>query len=267
MVNKKYTFFLVMLLASGLASKAQSKLWDWNDKAVVSEKDESQFNDFASNKNPFPVKPRNAWELSLGGGLSFIKGDVGVKSGFGGSITLRKAINNIFSYRLGYLGAYSNGVGSKYDYSAFGGGNFVNYDYQNQTHSGIFDLIASVNTFSNYRGDPKANIYVLAGLNIISSKVKIKSPIDNQFHWLYNYMRNDLVVPNKGNKTAWLLGYSYGVGFAYKINSKFNIGIEERITQPFGNFDYLDGYRNTIIRTGRDTYYFTAIKLNYNLMK
>src|SRR5690606_2778654 len=52
---------------------------------------------------PYPARPRDMWELGVNRGHSFISGDVetSMLSAFGAGLHLRKAINYVFSVRLG----------------------------------------------------------------------------------------------------------------------------------------------------------------------
>lgn len=281
MVIKRCLVFSLVLVGFFSKGVSQEKLWDWNDKGYVPESKESSFKDFVSNKTPYPVKPKNAWEFSIGGGPSFVIGDVKAKMGLGGSLTLRKAINNTFSYRLGYFGSLNYGIGGTYNYSPNSNSvpgfstttAFKTNDYLNKSHSFACDLIASINTFSNYRGDPKSNLYLLGGLGIVASKTRFFDPKTASWHWLKAFPRQGLLSPTKpyngsygANKpTAWFGAFSYGIGYAYKINRKINIAIEERLTTPILNYDYIDAYSG--VNSSKDTYYFTALKINYNLIK
>ncbi|MFP5040932.1 hypothetical protein [Parasediminibacterium sp. JCM 36343] len=270
MVNKKYAVLVALLLTLQVASFAQTSGWDWKDSSVVDPNSTTQFTEFLQNKNPFPPKPRNAWEFSLAGGPSVIFGDVKFGLGLGGSLTLRKAINNTFSYRLGYFGSYNTGKASKNNYASIndlGFGNTPSYythDYKNITHSIAIDFLASLNTFSNYRGDPKANIYVLGGLDMIASATQFKNEVTGKYQDLRNFPRRNLLPwTSKTGHEAWFLGYSYGVGLAFKVNTKWNIGVEQRFTAPLLKFDYIDAYHTE--GGGSDIYSYSALKINYNL--
>ena len=272
MVSKKYTLLAILLLTLGVASYAQTTGWDWKDSSVVPVKSITQYNEFMQNTNPFPAKPRNAWEFSFGVGPSSITGDKSAGLGVGASLNLRKALNNIFSYRLGYFGSYNvGGNGTYYSYSN-GYSNssitaplhtFYANRYHNVSHNFAIDLIASLNTFSNYRGDPTSNLYVLAGVGLGISSTKIKDSTSGSYVNQGHIPGSQLLYQN-GN-TQFFTTFDLGAGYAYKINKKFNIAIEERIISPVKHVNYLTGYNS---QTGtKNIYYFTAFKLNFNLMK
>jgi len=269
MVNKKYTLLLALMLMLGVSSYAQtSSSWDWRDSSVVPAGSIAQYHEFMQNKTPFPTKPRNAWEFSFGAGYSSVTGDSKSSQGLGWSGTFRKAIGNTISYRLGYFGSYNVGKGATYTYGvgpwAPIANNLTSYktpDYKNISHNFSIELLASLNTFSNYRGDPTSNLYVLGGVGFTISSTADKDAA-GKYHSIY--------PPEKYYNLHFSDNYvfttfSLGAGYAYKINKKFNIAIEERLTSPVKKVNYVTGYN---ANTGtKNMYYSTLIKLNFNLMK
>lgn len=271
MVSKKYTVLTVLLLTMGVASYAQTAAWDWKDSSVVPVKSITQYNEFLQNKNPFPAKPRNAWEFSAGLGTSSVTGDTKAKMGLGASLTLRKALNNIFSYRLGYFYSYNvGGNGQRYDY--YGRPVYVTAPlspvyankYKNNSHNFAVDLIASLNTFSNYRGDPTSNLYLLAGVGVTLSTTKVIPVGSTSSEYVFeDHIPQTQLLAVTGH-TLIFTTFDVGAGYAYKINKKFNVGIEERIISPVKHVNYVTGYNS---QTGtKNAYYYTALKLNFNLL-
>jgi bifunctional non-homologous end joining protein LigD len=53
-------------------------------------------------------------------------------------------------------------------------------EYKTKTHSGNIDVIMSLNTLSNYRGNPKTNVYVFGGYSIIGWNARRGSPLKPQ---------------------------------------------------------------------------------------
>jgi len=271
MVSKKYTVLIALLLTFGVSAFAQTTTaWDWKDSSVVPVNSITQFNEFKQNIYPFPPKPRNAWELGIGLGTSNVTGDVKSKFGFGGSITLRKALSNIFSYRLGYFGSYNiGGNGQYYNYNGY---NTIPYTaslapyysnpYKNVSHNFAVDFIASLNTFSNYRGDPTSNLYILAGVGITMSSTQIQFHGSNSYTYETQVPQTQLLAESGHN--LFFTTFDVGAGYAYKINKNINIGIEERVISPVKRVNYISSYNS---QTGsKNIYYFTALKLNYNLL-
>jgi len=269
MVSKKYTVLAFLLLTLGVSSYAQSTAWDWKDSSVVPVKSISQYNEFLQNKNPFPAKPRNAWEFSFGLGPSSVTGDIKAKLGLGASFSLRKALNNTFSYRLGYFGSYNTGGNDTwYDYSRTAPymtspiKSFFAGKYRNYSHNFSLDLIASLNTFSNYRGDPTSNLYLLGGVGITASSTKVHRPGSVTKYYWNEYIPASQLLTTSGH-TIIFTTFDLGLGYAYKINKKFNVAIEERIISPVKHVNYITSYNS---QSGtKNIYYFTAFKLNFNL--
>ncbi len=277
MVSKKYTVLIALLLTFGVSAFAQTSVWDWKDSSVVPVKSITQFNEFKQNKNPFPPMPRNAWEIGLGLGASSVTGDLSAKTGLGLSVTLRKALNNTFSYRLGYFysynvggdGTFHNYDGTVYNRATGVGNSFTselqNYwsnPYKNYSHNAAIDFIASLNTVSNYRGDPISNLYAFGGVGITASSTEVLVKGTSSYVFQRGIPGSQLL--SSSGKTIVFTTFDLGLGYAYKLNNKINIGIEERIISPVKHVNYVQGF-NTQTGT-KNIYYFTALKLNYNLL-
>jgi outer membrane protein OmpA-like peptidoglycan-associated protein len=66
---------------------------------------EAQQKAFIENKYRYPARPKDQWEISLQGGSSLISGDIKPNwgTGWGGGLSVRKAVNYFFSLRLSYI--------------------------------------------------------------------------------------------------------------------------------------------------------------------
>jgi len=267
MVIKKYTLLVAALFLLQAATFAQSTDWgwDWKDSSKVPVKSMPQYNEFLQNKYPYPPKPRNAWEFGVATGYSAITGDVKGKPGIGGSLTLRKAINHTFSVRIGYFGGYQYGKPNNALASQ-------QREYRNWLHSGAADLIVSLNTISFNRGNPKTNVYLLGGYNLIAARVMQKNNATGNYNIFYGQgisNTQDQIITTFGGaevnrRKAWTLlhGFSYGAGVAFKVSPKFNLGLEQRFTAMATGYDYLDG----VAGGGKgDVYSFTSLRFNFNL--
>ena len=281
MQTKKYVLLLAFISFFAQMGFSQGDAtYNWKDSSKISKGSQAQQNDFLNHTYPYPPKPKNKAELGFAAGNSVIFGDVKNKADLGGAITLRKAISHVFSYRLGYFGSYNQGYPSAY------GRDFLKQrSYQNWTHMGAVDFIASLNTISHYRGNPKTNIYLLGGVNVIATKVFFKAEggqtgnhIDNAYKTFYNgYGDGPGGYPNTRSGTittfgkfketvsqrrGWALlgGASAGAGVAFKLSPKINIGVEQRFT--FTPYDYLDAFKNG---SATDVYSFTSARLNLNI--
>jgi len=267
MASKKYILLAILAVTLQLTSFAQGTDWgwDWKDSSKISSKNMPQYNEFRNNNFPYPPQPRDQWELGIGAGASFLIGDVNPKIGIGGSITARKALNHTFSVRTGYFGSLNSGKPNSYGTST---GKLA---YKNQTHMAGFDFIASLNTPSYYRGNPKTNIYILAGYSFITSRVTQDYPggITRTFYGQGLSNTQSGIIGTVGGATinkrhAWTMlhGVSAGGGIAFKLSNKANIGLEQRFTTALPGYDYLDGVKGG---NSNDVYSYTSVRLNLNM--
>ena len=267
MASKKNILALALIVLVQSIGMAQTDWgWDWKDTSKISVKKLPQHNEFINNQYPYPAKPRSQWELGFGLGTGNVIGDVNSKLGFTGTVSLRKALSNVFSLR----GSYTGMVGS----SSLKGNPpaarpIGSRGYKNQSHLLGFDLIASLNTISNYRGNPKADIYVLAGYSFIAANVAFKdidpngsrrfTPGSNNARWPGS---SESLIGTSGDY-GFFHGFNTGLGFAYKLSKKVNIGLEQKFAFiATGGYDYLDGYA---AGNNSDFYSFTTAKLNINI--
>jgi OOP family OmpA-OmpF porin len=272
MTSKKFLLMMALVLGIGSAATAQTDWgWDWKDSSKIAVKDMPQHNEFLNNQFPYPAKPRNQWELGFGLGPSYIIGDVRSKLGFTGTVSMRKALGHVFSIRGSLTGAKN--AGSPSDYGIAIG----QVAYKNDAYILGADVIASLNTSSYYRGNPKSNIYVLAGYSLIGTRVLYKDPAGLQpdgYSVFYGQRpgqantTNGLITTLFGNTVngrkslALMHGLNLGAGFAYKINEKFNLGFEQKFVFTVPGYDYLDAWQGG---NSNDFFSFSTIRLNVNI--
>ena len=274
MASNKYILMLglISLFSSAAMAQQSDAGYDWRDSSKIATRNLPQQSEFLNNQYPYPAKPKNMWELGFAGGNNMVIGNIRSKADVGGAITLRKAISHTFSLRAGYFGGYAQGYpnGSQTAQGARA--------YQNWKHSGALDFIASLNPNSHYRGNPKTNIYVLGGLDLIATKVFFRNAggqqIDKAYSIFYgNGLSNTKAgtittfggkAPFPNGRKGWTLlgGASLGGGIAFKLSPKVNIGVEQRFT--FVPYDYLDAYKPPTSRAN-DIYSFTSARLNFNI--
>ena len=165
-------FLLITFFSNAQSTSTTNDLgWSWKDSSIIPASGKEQFVSFLSNNYPYPPKPRNMWELGFGAGVTYIAGDVRGNAGFGGIISLRKAIDHLWSIRASLTGLLNSGSPSVY------GASIGQVDYKNQTHQFSLDGIYSLNANSNYRGNPKTNVYLLGGYSLSAARVLYKTPI------------------------------------------------------------------------------------------
>jgi len=126
--------------------------WDWRDSSKVAVKNQPQRNEFINNVFPYPAKPRSQWELGFGLGVATMSADVASKAGFGGSVSVRKALNHTFSLRASIADLNSSGEPNTYQLTQ----NRV--PFKTRTRQLGFDVIASLNSLNYYRANPKTNV-------------------------------------------------------------------------------------------------------------
>ncbi len=304
MASKKYLLLagaVGLLSASTGFAQVQPTGYDALDSSKVSGKRLVQQNNFLNHQSNFPAKPRDMWELGLHGGLHLISGTVPPQPGFGGGISLRKALGHTFSLRAEYIGSIDKGqdyklrptiasAGNPWAATAARNGGMIVPNYRSQNHQLSLDVIASLSNILFYKAEPKVNWYVLAGYSIVAADVDVdaldangngydyssinfgakRSDIRKQLNNLRDkkYEQN---APSQGNRISigrnddnQLIRHALdlGTGVAFKVSKRFNIGIEEKVTMPFDA--YLDGYPGPGGST-KDFYSYTSLRLNFNL--
>ena len=122
-------------------------------------KKEEQQKAFLKNKYHYPARPKDQWELGLVGGSFLISGDIrpDVTKGWGGGISVRKAINYYFSLRLSYLYGNTRNIDLKPRFDVYNdaalnqsGSNHADY-LHTYNASGIVTGISEKIIFHNYR--------------------------------------------------------------------------------------------------------------------
>jgi outer membrane protein OmpA-like peptidoglycan-associated protein len=303
MASGKYLSILALTGLITTASFAQKSDADYGwvlDSSKRSVKNMPQQNEFLNNQYPYPSKPRSMWELGISGGGSFIFSDIDPKLGYGGGLSIRKALGHIFSVRGSYNGSINKGADYRLrnTYDGRTGpwyGNYLIYgknyvaNYKTQIHQLSVDFLASLNTPSIYRGNPKTNIYLLAGYSILGADVDVDAVGGNGLPYDYtdiNFLgkRSDIksalkdkwdgeYESNGGNKNEnrdavgrsgdnWLIRHALdlGAGVAWRITDKINIGIEQKFTMPFD--DNLDAVKTGV---ANDFISATQFRININM--
>ncbi|MES2330486.1 MAG: hypothetical protein V4539_12835 [Bacteroidota bacterium] len=278
MASKKYILVLALIVLIQSVGLAQTDWgWDWKDTSKIAVQNLPQHNEFLNNQYPYPARPRDQWELGFAVGYAQVNGDVKSNGGFGGMVSLRKALNHTFSVRAGLTGMLTSGSPNAYG-TAIG-----QSAYKNQTHQLSFDVIASLNSRSYYRGNPKTNVYLLGGYSLNAARVLIKTANGVQpggYSTFYGY--NNGVIGNTLNGTITSIGgalvansHAYrlfhgldlGGGIAFKVSNKVNVALEHKFTFTVPGNDYLDAWSagNSAGRTNDDYYGFTSFRVNVNI--
>jgi outer membrane protein OmpA-like peptidoglycan-associated protein/opacity protein-like surface antigen len=306
MASGKYLSILALtgLIATASFAQKSDAGYGWVlDSSKRSVKNMPQQNEFLNNQHPYPSKPRSMWELGVSGGTSFLFSDIDPALGYGGGVSLRKSLGHIFSVRGSYNGSINYGLDYRLrnTYDGVNGPWFNNYrsnkyvaNYRNKIHQLSVDFISSLNTISHYRGNPKTNIYLLAGYSLLGSDVDVnalnasgnpysytgidflgkRSDIKSDLKDLLDDDNSDTKYESNGankneNRDAigrsndnWMIRHALnlGAGIAFRITDRVNIGLEQKFTVPFDdNFDAVD------VGTANDFLSATQFRLNFNL--
>ncbi|MFT4204611.1 MAG: OmpA family protein [Chitinophagaceae bacterium] len=203
MARKKYGLMLGLLgglatttaMAQDSTSSSTSDDWLWDSSKVSSSK-LAQHNAWVANETPYPAKPKNMWELGIGVGPTLAFTPIDPQIGYGASLSLRKAISHIFSIR----GQYNYGIYKGLDYRARsasylpssiaaayranGGSSYV-ANFKAVIQQASVDLIASLNSISSYRGNPKLDVYLLAGYSLVwgNSSINLYNSSGGLYSW------------------------------------------------------------------------------------
>ncbi len=244
--------------------------WDWRDSSKVAVKKQPQRNEFINNVFPYPPQPRSQWELGFGLGVATMSADVASKAGFGGSISVRKALNHTFSLRASIADLNSSGEPNTYQLTQ----NRV--PFKTKTRQLGIDVIASLNPLSYYRANPKTNVYVLAGYSLSGSRVMYKTAQAGAQAGGYRIFygaglpdsEEGLLTTGLGatinNRQSYAIynSISAGGGISFKLSDVISIGLEQRFTFSASGYDYLDA-----VKAGNSNDYLgqTSARININI--
>ena len=265
---------------SSMSMSSTDASWAY-DSSKISTKNMPQYNEFTNYQNPYPPKPRSMWELSLSGGNAIIIGDRPIFAknggnnfyggGIAGGIAARMAISHVFSIRLGYMGSMQKIPGYEGTTNRY----YIPFS-ANVTHIVSSDLIASLNTISSHRGNPKTNIYTFVGYSLAATQVSVG---EKGFFKYKGAPRTDLIKAAEnnlittfhkdkgtagGDNQALYNNIDFGGGIAFKLTKKVNLAFEERISNTLTALDFLDGYASKTNSKGADRMAYSIVKLNFN---
>lgn len=277
---------------------------DYLDTAYVSKKNMAQQESFMSNQTIYPAKPRDMWELGINGGYYGIIGAVPGQPGFGVGATLRKSLGYIFSLRGGFTYGQAKGLdyrlstwepayatGAYNGYASLAGQQFVR-NYKSTNYMASIDLVASLNNIMFHRAQNKVDWYVFGGYTLLGYKTESKlfssgsSPI-SYGGVDFTAKRKDILsavksamsgagyvaapnerrTPNNNNADKnfwWRHTPDFGMGVAFKISPRFNIGVEQKFDLPLD--PWIMGYAvngQEIVKNPVISY--SSVHLNFNL--
>jgi OOP family OmpA-OmpF porin len=244
MASGKYLSILALsgLMATASFAQKSDAGYGWVlDSSKRSVKNMPQQNEFLNNQYPYPSKPRSMWELGVGGGGSFLFTDIDPAFGFGGTISIRKALDHTFSIRGSYNGSINKGL----DYrlrntndAAYGPWtqNYLMHqqkyvaNYRTQIHQLSLDLLTSLNTGSIYRGNPKTNVYILTGYSLLGADVDVNAQDANGQPYKFSDAGIDYAGKRSDIKSALkdLLDDSYETNAVARNGSRDAVGRSDK---------------------------------------
>lgn len=263
MAIKKYTLLLATtfaLLQTLTYAQKTDVTTTWKDSAKVASKNKAQFGEFSRNAYVYPARPKDMWEIGLGIGAATMSGDLRNDVGYGLTLTARKSLSHTFSMRP-YLSYYK--VSGKEN---FNGAVLGARDFKTTTIGLGIDAIASLSTISNYRGNPRWNFYLIAGLGVSTVNVQQKNAAGDYQSFYYQTTAN--VLTSFGNKigdlgeTVLIPMFNIGGGLAYKINDRINVALEAK--NSLTNYDYMDGFSSPF-SNAFDALWFNSARINFNI--
>jgi OmpA-OmpF porin, OOP family len=229
-------------------------------------------NAVAQNSTNYKVfSPGDQTEFGVALGYSALIGDLNPKPGFGGALSIRKALDHTFSLRVEAGAQLINGETPSLTGFPYGGSEtrnlFLNdpreYNkYNSLVGSGSVHVLISLNNGRWEGGARKINPYVFLGAG--GSYVKTELEVINILPGAPSTFvkgKQELVIPGTRNTGAVVPHFDGGLGLGYRINNKVSIGIEEKLTTVFGKrADLLDGFQYNF----RDFLSFTSLRLGFN---
>jgi hypothetical protein len=215
MVNKKYLLLAglcsVIGVQSAFAQESPSGSAQWSgrdmtyrgqnydvlDSSYVPKARMEQHRKFLNHQYVFPAKPRNMWEIGVGGGLYNILGDVPSlvlwrKGGHGLHAHVRKSWGYVISTRLQYNYGIGKGLqwqeAYNYKYNPAWNGYYdaagnstgapaekIYYNYRMESHQLNFDIIASTNNIRFHKARTGMSIYGFVGIGALSYITKVNA--------------------------------------------------------------------------------------------
>lgn len=185
---------------------------------------------------PYRPTPAHMWEFGLHGGTAMSFGDVDFVPNFGGGFHIRKAIDYVFSIRGDAMLAKLKQQDK------------VNGTSESTVQSGSLQMLVSINNLVwNNVSHRKTNVYTFVGVGITRFEVNATQIINHD-------------LKNVSPKVQTHL--DGGLGVAFRISERFNLGIEAKAIALFGkNADLVDG----VSRKNKDAIGYGSVRLNFNL--
>ncbi len=194
--------------------------------------------------------PKDKWEIGLHVGTPFVVGDVDSKLGFGGGLHVRKSLDHIFSVRGNLMYAKMSNEESA---------NSITSTSDNTWLSGGIQLVGALNNFRSNRANRRILLNGFIGVGF-----------DNYKTDFANITQNGSVASTGKLDATTNAHIEVGGGISFRVNPKFNIGLEHTVYSVFGkNGDLLDSDQNVgrPVTTYRDVLHYPHLVLAFNIGK
>lgn len=185
---------------------------------------------------PYRATPAHMWEFGLHAGSAMSFGDIEFTPNWGAGFHFRKAIDYVFSIRgEGFYGELKQK-------------DQVNGSSESIVQSGSLQMVVSLNNLVwNSAQRRKTNVYGFVGGGLNRFEVKAI----------------DIITPSLRSVNPTVQTHlDGGVGIAFRISNRFNLGLESKALVIFGHdADLLDG----VAREENDVLGYGSVRLNFNL--
>ena len=204
-----------------------------------------------ASQNNTVATPKSMWEVGIGGGAMFISGDLTPNLGFGGGLHIRKATDYVFSLRGDFL--FGTMEGEKMS-------NGFLRTAQTEWLSGTLFGVFSLNSLRWDKPVRKTNLYAMVGGGANYFQTDYEVEYAPRFRTVDQEIAPHLAA---------------GLGIAFRISKRLNIGLETQAMSVFGNrADRIDGITieagaptemNSDRSLFRDIVSYSALNINFNI--
>ena len=291
----------------GLTGYSQDDTWS---KANVSDEmtlDPDQNKKWRMGQYDYSSRPRHATELGVHVGHFHINGDVpsDLPSGFGIGVHFRRAINYVFSYRVGLQYSSARGLDGRpttiavlkrdntnLTFPGYNNNDILFRNFRANNVQGSVEIITNIGNLLFHKPRNKWNFYAGIGLGLTSTSVRMD--YFSGANTPYNFSRDFANDENNRAKRQEIRGLLDGsleseaendrnvgglfddglifpsfvgsVAVSRKINKRFNITLEHQLWAQ--DFDKWDGheYRTVLDQTNdSDNAHYTNVRFGFNL--
>lgn len=247
------------------------------DDNFIRKKDQAKHAEWKEGKSQFPGRPKDWWQVGIGGGSFLVSGDVKPAFGWGASVHVRKSIGYVFSLKAEYMFGQASGLNySPSYYKAFPNvdpftitssegtvvspGQYTTSDafYANykieQHHALSLQMVFNLNNIKFHRKNNKWSLNLIVGLgaNLYNSKINALDengqPYNAQMVALANQNRDLTKLDQRASVLNELRGFmddTYETLAQQNANNLLTIGDDQNrmVVNPFVNvglsFEYL----------------------------